>query len=65
MDVTINEVVASVRTVDGNSLVSPEVMQQIVRAVLQAVEERERHRDRVRAERRVTGGVAEERESED
>lgn len=65
MDVTISEVVANVRAVDGQSLVSPEVLRQIVRAVLEAVEAQESHRERVHAERRVTGGVAEEREHEE
>jgi hypothetical protein len=65
MDVSIGEVVASVKAIEGGSLVSPDVMRQIVTAVLQAVEAREGHRERVRAERRVTGGVAQERESEE
>jgi hypothetical protein len=65
VDVTIGEVVAQVRAVDGTGPISPEALEQIVRAVLQAVEARDRHRERVRAERRITGGVAAERESED
>jgi hypothetical protein len=51
--------------VDGRTLVTPDVLGQIVSAVLQAVDAREQHRDRVRAERRITGGVAEEREQEE
>ena len=65
MDVIIGEVVANVRAVDGRTLVTPEVLGQIVSAVLQAVDAREQHRERVRAERRITGGVAEEREQEE
>lgn len=64
MDVEIGEVVTTVRAVDGSALVSPEVMRQIVRAVLRAVDDREAHQARVSAERRVTGGVAAEREAE-
>jgi len=65
MDVEIGEVVATVKAVDGGSLTSPEVMRQIVAAVLRAVDEREGHGARVRAERRVSGGVAEERDAEE
>jgi len=65
MDVEIGEVVASVKAVDGSALTSPEVLRQIVAAVLRAVEEREAHAERVRAERRVTGGVSEERDAEE
>lgn len=65
MDVEIGEVVTTLTMADGSALASPEVMRQIVRAVLRAVEEREAHLERVRAERRVTGGVAQEREAEE
>jgi len=65
MDVEIGEVVATVKAVDGGSLTSPEVMRQIVAAVLRAVDEREGHGARVHAERRVSGGVAEERDAEE
>jgi len=64
MDVEIGEVVATVKAVDGNTLVTPDVMRQIVRAVLRAVEEHQSHQARVGAERRVTGGVAAERDAE-
>jgi hypothetical protein len=65
MEVNIGEVVASVKAIEGSSLVSPDVMAQLVTAVLRALEEKQAHQDRVRAERRVTGGVAWERESEE
>ena len=65
MDVQIAEVVATVKTVDGGMLASPEVMRQIVKAVMRALEEQQAHVCRIRAERRVTGGVAEERDQED
>jgi hypothetical protein len=65
MDVEIGEVVTTVKAVDGSTLASPDVMRQIVKAVLRAVQDQQAHAGRVRAERRVTGGVAEERDAED
>jgi hypothetical protein len=65
MDVEIGEVVTTVKAVDGSTLASPDVMRQIVKTVLRAAEEQQAHAGRVRAERRVTGGVAEERDAED
>jgi len=64
MDVEIGEVVTTVKAVDGSTLASPDVMRQIVKAVLRAVQEHAAHEGRVRAERKVTGGVAEERDTE-
>ena len=65
MDVGIGEVVANVKAVDANALVSPDVMRRIVESVLRAVDDRDAHQQRVRAERRVTGGVAQERDAEE
>jgi hypothetical protein len=65
MDVEIGEVVTTIKAVDGSALASPDVMRQIVKAVLRGVEDQQAHAGRVRAERRVTGGVAEERDQED
>lgn len=65
MDVQIGEVTATVSAVDGSALLSPEVLKQIVKVVMRAVEDREAHTERLRAERRVTGGVAQERDSEE
>ena len=65
MDVEIGEVVTTVKAVDAGTLTSPDVIRQIVSAVLRAVEEKQAHTDRVRAERRVTGGVSEERDAEE
>jgi hypothetical protein len=65
MDVEIGEVVTTIRAVDGSTLASPEVLRQIVKVVLRAVEEREAHSKRVNAERRVTGGVSQERDAEE
>jgi hypothetical protein len=65
MDVEIGEVVTTVRAIDGSALLSPELLRQIVNAVRRAVQDDLAHDERVRAERRVTGGVAEERDMED
>jgi hypothetical protein len=65
MDVEIGEVVTTVKAIDGNALLTPEILQQIVNAVRRAVQDDAAHDERVRAERRVTGGVAEERDMED
>lgn len=65
MDVEIGEVVTTVRAIDGSALLTTEVLQQIVNAVLRAVHDDLAHDERVRAERRVTGGVAEEQDTED
>lgn len=64
MDVEIGEISSTVRAVDGASLLSPEIMQRIVRAVLQAVEDKHSHQARVHAERRITDGVSHERDQE-
>jgi hypothetical protein len=60
MDVEIGEVVSSVRAVDGDALLSAPTMERIVRAVLRAMSEEERHRERVESERRISGGVRDE-----
>lgn len=62
MDVEINDVQTTVRAVDGDSLLSPATLQRIVRVVLQAVNDQEGHRQRVRAEQRITRGVSQELE---
>jgi hypothetical protein len=62
MDVHIGEISSIVRAVDGDSVLTPQMMEKIVQAVLRAAEERELHRQRVRAETRVSGGVFHEME---
>jgi hypothetical protein len=64
MEVEIGNVVSTVRAVDGDSLLAPQTLEKIVRAVLQAVNDQEEHHKRVRAERRITGGVSNERDEE-
>jgi hypothetical protein len=65
MDVEIGDVSSTVRAVDNDSLLAPQTMDKIMRAVLQAMQEQQAHAKRVRAERRVTGGVSQEQEEED
>ena len=65
MEIHIEEIVSTVRAVDGEALLAPQTLERIVRAVLRAVEEREAHARRVRAERRVTAGVRAEQYEED
>jgi hypothetical protein len=62
MDIHIGEISSTVRAVDSDSLLTPQMMEKIVLAVLRAMEERELHHQRVRAETRVSGGVWHEME---
>jgi hypothetical protein len=62
MDVHIKNVVGHVRAIDGESLLSPQTMEQIVRAVLSAIDERELRTQRAQADTKVTSGVAAEEE---
>ncbi|HTX91824.1 MAG TPA: hypothetical protein VMC09_11485 [Anaerolineales bacterium] len=65
MAVNIQHATSTVRSVDGNSLLTPEVMKQIIDIVMQVVDERMRDQQRERATRRVTPGVAYELEHEE
>ena len=58
MQVQINDLMSTVQAVDVD-------MEKIARVVLQAVNDQQAHARRVRAETRVTGGVAYEMEEED
>jgi len=65
MEVQIGDLASTVRAVDGDSLLTPQTLEKIVRAVLEAVNDQEAHAKRVGAETRVSGGVAHEMEEED
>jgi hypothetical protein len=65
MEVQINELQSTVRAVDSDSLLSPQTMEKILRVVLAAVNDQESHRQRVRAEQRITNGVSHELEERD
>ena len=65
MEVEINDIVSTVRTIDGDALLAQPTLTKIVQVVLEAVREREEHRMRVRAEQRISAGVREELEEEE
>ena len=48
MEIHIGVLNSTVRAVDGNSILTPEIMQQILQTVLRAVREQEEHGNRVR-----------------
>jgi len=62
MDVVIQEIVSTVRTVSGESLLNERTLAQIVRAVLAATEEQQR-RQRQRSADTGTNTVSPGRES--
>lgn len=62
MQVQINDLQSTVRAVDSDSLLSPQTMDKIVRVVLQAVDDRDAHRERIRMEQRITRGISYELE---
>jgi hypothetical protein len=60
MEVNIGEVNSTVRATDSRSLLSVEVLECIVRAVMERLREEEGHRQRTEAERRLSSGIATE-----
>jgi hypothetical protein len=62
MEVQIQRLQSTVQTFDGDVALSPQTMDRIVRAVLQALNDHEMHAARVRAEQRITSGVSHELE---
>ncbi|HEY3284048.1 MAG TPA: hypothetical protein VGN26_17400 [Armatimonadota bacterium] len=64
MEVEIGEVVSTVRAVDSDGLLSPQLLSKITRIVMKAMDERDAHHKRVRAEQRITPGVSHEQEGE-
>lgn len=65
MNVEINEVVSTVRAVDGQALLSPQVLRRLVDALMRAVNDQREHEKRTQKENRVTGGVSAERDEEE
>ena len=63
-EVNISQITSTVTAVDEDSLLAPNRMEKIVSAVVRVMDERERHRCRVRAEQRISGGVRDEQETE-
>jgi hypothetical protein len=64
MEVQINEIVSSIRTVDQQQLLSPKLIQRLTHEVMRAMDERDAHRRRVNDERKITSGVRDEQEGE-
>jgi len=64
MDVEIHEVVASVRSVSGDSLLSQRTLKTIVETVLKAVRAERADDKRQEKDRRVTNGARDEQEGE-
>ncbi len=62
MEVEIGEIVSIVRAIDSESILTPKIMEAIVRSVMEAVEAREQHNKRIRGEQRITLGVSHELE---
>jgi hypothetical protein len=61
MDVHIDEISTQVRVLDGEALLTPQVLDQIVRAVLQRLETRQRT-DRIRQSETRIRSVVEQQE---
>jgi hypothetical protein len=53
MDVHVGEMNSTVRMTDSKSMLSPEVFERIVRAVMQRMREERAHEERVEKERRI------------
>ena len=60
MDVQINEIQSQVHAVDSQALLEPRVLQQIVRACIQAINDEQAREKRLSDERRLTPGVSSE-----
>lgn len=58
MDVRINEVQSKVQTMDSRSMLDPRILQQIIRACVQAIKEEQAREDRMNDERKLTSGIA-------
>ncbi len=57
MDVHIGEMNSTVRATDSQALLSPQVLNQIVKAVLERLREEQAHEQRVADERRIRSSV--------
>jgi hypothetical protein len=64
-EMEIVEFTSTVRPVDGGALLAPGTLRRIAEAVIEILDARDRHRERVCAERRVTAGVATDRDGEE
>jgi hypothetical protein len=62
MEVQIQRLQSTVQAIDGDVPLSRQTMDKIVRAVLEAIDERTAHAKRAWAEQRITSGVSHELE---
>ena len=65
MDVRINEVQSRVQAVDSQSLLDPRILQQIIRACVQAVKDDQARENWMKEERSLTPGIASDNRQED
>lgn len=64
MDVRINQVSSSVNVTDSGSLLSPQVMNQLLRALREQIRDELERERRIEAERRLRQGVTSRDEDE-
>lgn len=57
MDVHIGKIDSTIRATDTQALLSPQMLEQIVSAVLERLREEQQHEQRVADERRLRAGV--------
>ena len=62
MNIHIENAIGTVKAIDGDSLLSPQTLERIISAVLNAMDERQLRNDRTTADTSVTAGVASEQE---
>ena len=60
MDVRINEVQSTVRTVDSKGLLDPQVMRQIVQACVKAVKEDQARQKQLASDRQISASASSE-----
>lgn len=62
MEVQIQRLQSTMQAFDGDVPLSPQTMDKIVHAVLEALNDQQMHAARVRAEQRITSGISHELE---
>ena len=62
LDIDIQEVSGTVRTIDGAGLLNPRTLETIVAAVIAALDRKKRGEEQAKCDTRVTRGVAAEQE---
>lgn len=64
MNVYIQEVVATVRSVSSDSVLAPRALEKIVTTVMGAMRAERAHEDQTKKDRKVTSGVRDEQEGD-